>query len=287
MEPLYVRAYAKVNLTLEVLGRRPDGFHRIATVLQTVGLWDDLFLFPLPHGVEVECSEASLSGEANLVFRAARLLRGEEGVGQGVRIVVCKGIPVASGLGGGSSDAAAALRGLARLWGLPLSHERLAGLAARLGSDVPFFLRGGTALAQGRGEEITPLPPLGETWFVLLSPPLGGEGKTARLYSLLPPDRWTDGSPTARLVDALRKGEPLHDGLLFNAFEAVAFEAFPGLPEYWRGLEEAAGSTPHLTGTGPSLFTLAPSPARAQEIALALRRRGWRAWAVPPIRPAE
>lgn len=285
MDTLRVRAYAKVNLTLEVLGRRPDGYHQVATVLQTIGLWDDLFFSPLPQGIEVECSEPSLGGQDNLVYQAASLLQRETGVSRGVRIVVHKTIPVAGGLGGGSSDAAAALKGLVRLWGLSLPGERLHSLSACLGSDVPFFLRGGTALAQGRGEHITPLPPLRETWFVLLSPPFGDAGKTARLFRLLKPHHWNDGSRTRALVNALREGRPLRDALLFNTFEAVAQDAFPGLDAYWKGLEEATGSPAHLSGAGPSLYAIAPSPAHAADAATALRARGWRAWAVPSVTP--
>ncbi|MFN3974774.1 MAG: 4-(cytidine 5'-diphospho)-2-C-methyl-D-erythritol kinase [Dehalococcoidia bacterium] len=285
MDTLRVRAYAKVNLTLEVLGRRPDGYHQLSTVLQTIGLWDDIALTPLPRGIDVVCSEPSLQGEANLVFQAASLLQRETGAWRGARIEVHKAIPVAGGLGGGSSDAAAALKGLVRLWGLSISGERLAALAALVGSDVPFFLWGGTALAQGRGEHITPLPPLPKTWFVLLAPPFGDVGKTARLFRLLNPRQWSDGSRTRALVKALQEGQPLCDALLFNTFEAVAQDAFPGLDAYWKGLEEIVGSPAHLSGAGPSLYALASSPTRAEEGAKALQARGWRAWAVPSVGP--
>ncbi|GBD10857.1 4-diphosphocytidyl-2-C-methyl-D-erythritol kinase [bacterium HR23] len=285
MEPLHLKAYAKINLTLEVLGRRPDGYHNITTLLQTIALWDDLLLFPAEDGISVECSEPALQGPSNLVYRAVALLQEAAGICRGVRIVVRKAIPVAGGLGGGSADAGAVLRGLVRLWGLSLPMERLVALGERLGADVPFFLWGGTALAEGRGEKITPLPPLPETWFVLLAPPLGSEGKTARLFRLLEPRHFTDGSRTRALADSLRQGFPLSDALLFNAFEAVAWDAFPGLEAYWRGLEECACAPPHLSGAGPSLFALASSPHKAQECAQRLRARGWRAWAVPSVGP--
>ncbi|MCS7207895.1 MAG: 4-(cytidine 5'-diphospho)-2-C-methyl-D-erythritol kinase [Dehalococcoidia bacterium] len=283
MDTLRLRAYAKINLTLEVLGRRPDGYHAIASVLQTIALWDEVEFSPHPEAIIVECSIPSLAGPANVVYKTAHLLRQHTGVRRGVVIRVHKHIPVAGGLGGGSSDAATALQGLVRLWNLSISRERLVQLAACLGSDVPFFLYAGTALAEGRGEHITPLPPLPQAWFVLLAPPLGDEKKTARLYGLLRPQHWSNGSRTRALVQALHAGTPLCDALLYNTFEAVAFSAFPGLATYWKALEEATGRRAHLSGAGPSLYALVSTPAEAEKAVAILREQGLRAWAVHSV----
>ena len=146
-----VEAPAKVNLTLEVLGKRHDGYHDIASVMQTISLFDTLTFTPADN-VKVSSNVSVLNNKDNLVYRAAVLLKDEIGVSEGADIRLDKGIPLDAGLGGGSSDAAAALLGLDRLWGLGLLKTQLKDLAARLGSDVPFFLRGGSALVEGRGE---------------------------------------------------------------------------------------------------------------------------------------
>ncbi|HLX57887.1 MAG TPA: 4-(cytidine 5'-diphospho)-2-C-methyl-D-erythritol kinase, partial [Ktedonobacteraceae bacterium] len=157
----FVRAYAKINLTLEVTGRRADGYHELATVMQTVDLHDTLCLTAGGDGrVRVECTRAELSNEENLAAQAARLLRERFALSQGVLIELRKRIPVAAGLGGGSSDAAAVLLALRQWWRLPLSLPELQAMAATLGSDVPFFLTGGLAFCVGRGERVTPLGPL-------------------------------------------------------------------------------------------------------------------------------
>ena len=168
-------APAKLNLTLEILGRRKDGYHNIASVMQTVGLQDTLHFAPRAGDeIVVECDTPDLAENParNLVWRAARLVQQARSVAAGATIRLDKAIPLAAGLGGGSSDAAATLRGLSRLWDLALSEAELQNLASLLGSDVAFFLRGGTALAEGRGEGITPLRPLTTGWFVLVTPAL-------------------------------------------------------------------------------------------------------------------
>ena len=154
-----VLAFAKLNLTLEVLGRRGDGYHEVRTILQTVDLADQLEIRPYPS-LRVECDDPALNGEANLAWRAAKALARSRSIQPRASIFIQKRIPVGMGLGGGSSDAAAALIALNQLWGLSLGAEELAQVAAELGSDVPFFLWGGTALAEGRGERVKPLPPL-------------------------------------------------------------------------------------------------------------------------------
>ena len=188
-------APAKVNLTFEALGRRADGYHEVRTVLHAVSLADEIAFAPAddlslvaeplvaePPGDGALSSAASApTGGDNLVLRAARLLRREAGVTAGAAIRLRKRIPVAAGLGGGSSDAAATLRGLRRLWGLDLDADALRELAAQLGSDVPFFVTGGAALAEGRGERLTPLPPAQGSVVVMAPPPdetaTGGDPK--------------------------------------------------------------------------------------------------------------
>ncbi|MFQ5880710.1 MAG: 4-(cytidine 5'-diphospho)-2-C-methyl-D-erythritol kinase, partial [Dehalococcoidia bacterium] len=254
---LAARAPAKVNWTLEVLGRRSDGYHEIRTILQTVDLWDTLSMEAadsLPLGYQGDCPAPAAE---DLVLRAAQSLQGATGCRAGARLHLRKVIAVAAGLGGGSSDAAAVLRGLNHLWQVDLRREELAVVGAQLGSDVPFFVYGGTALAEGRGERITPLPDVARTWLVLLVPPLTLPAKTAAMYGRLRTEDYSDGRATSRLVEELRRGSVPRDDLLSNVFAGAALAAYPGLGRYWQALAMASGRRVHLAGSGPAIFALA------------------------------
>ena len=263
--PVNIAALAKINLSLEILRRRDDGYHDVATVLQTVDLADDLEITPAPE-IIVEGDTEGIPPTENLVYRAARLLQTHLGETRGARVVLHKRIPLAAGLGGGSTDAAAALVGLCRLWDRELRRGELAALAAELGSDVPFFLYGGTALAEGRGERVTPLPPLRHTDLVLLAPAIDLPSKTATLYRSLDPADFTGGDVTRALVAALRKRLPPTPDELFNGFTRAALERFDGLEGYWSRFEEAGADNVHLCGAGPSLFSLARGRDEAESL---------------------
>jgi len=168
---VFVEAQAKVNLALELLGKRDDGYHEIATLLQGVNLADRILLEERDDGITISSSDPSLpEGPENLAWRAARLVQEARQVSRGVHIMIEKRIPVAAGLGGGSTDAAAVLLGLQRLWGLDGNPEELRAWAMSLGMDVPFFLRGGRVLAEGRGERLTSLPSRPGHHLVLVNP---------------------------------------------------------------------------------------------------------------------
>ena len=185
---LTVLAPAKVNLTLEVLAERSDGFHEIRSVAQTINLCDSL-RFQLSENIEFICADPCWLPEISLVSKAVGLLQKTTGCSQGAKIEVEKRIPLISGLSGDSSDAAAVLNGLNRLWKLGLSLPQLVDLASQLGSDVAFFLYDGTALLKGRGEVVTPLPPLPHMNVVVMLPPVPRRpGKTGRLYASLNPN---------------------------------------------------------------------------------------------------
>ena len=253
-------APAKINWTLEVLGRRPDGYHEVRTILQTVDLWDEVEMEPSERlyvsMYGKDDAERAIMVESNLAFRAATALREASGVKEGATVALRKRIPVAAGLGGGSSDGAVVLRGLNRLWGLGLSAEELAEVAAGLGSDVPFFLRGGTALAEGRGERLTPLGDAQPCPLVLAWPQAVLGDKTARMYGTLRTQHYSDGSASGRLVERLRGGQPIRDEDIYNVFEGVLGEV---MPEAARLLERVAAcglGCPHLAGSGPALFLL-------------------------------
>ena len=283
---LTIPAFAKINLTLEALGKRADGYHEVVTVMQTIDLCDELTLEPSTT-VTLRCSDPALETTDNLALRAAGLLRERTGFDGGAEAYLRKSIPVAAGLGGGSSDAAAALTGLRSLWGLEQAVADLTPLAAALGSDVPFFLTGGTAIAEGRGEVITPLPALPLTHLVLLAPRVEIPNKTAAMYSRLTPDRYTGGERSARLRSSLERGVRPDPDLLCNVFEDVAFGLHPAIEEGRRAMMEAGASWVRLTGSGPAMYTFSASAEQADTLARRLRDSGHRAYAAATVGPPE
>jgi len=282
-----LQAYAKINLTLEVLAKRPDGYHEVASILQAVSLADTLTFEPNER-LDFHCDVPTLQSPDNLVLQAARLLQETSGCKKGSVIHLTKKIPIAAGLGSGATDAAAALVGLNRLWELHLSLERLVELASKLGSDVAFFLHGGTALAKGRGEEITPLPAPPELWLVLLNPAIEPvPNKTAQLYSRLNPSHYTSGEHTRKLSTHLNHRGNIEDSFLFNVFEQVAFDFFPALPALRSTLLKAGAGSVHLAGSGPALFVLAPDKSRGGNILSSLKKEGLEAYLIHTVGAAS
>lgn len=279
---LRLRAPAKINLTLEVLGKREDGFHDISSVVQAVGLCDSLS-FRRASGITVECDAPGWVAEKSLVPRAAALLAEAAG-GQGAAIKIKKRIPLLAGLGGDSSAAAATLSGLNQLWELGLPDWNLAEMASSLGSDVPFFIFGGTALVCGRGDVVALLPALQRMWVVLLLPPVErAAGKTGRLYESLNASLYTGGERSDEMANLISTGGPVTPSALFNVFEAVAFDAFAGLERYRWQLLEAGAYNVHLAGSGPTLFSLLEDKGRAEKIHNNLKKKGLEVYLVETV----
>jgi 4-diphosphocytidyl-2-C-methyl-D-erythritol kinase len=269
--PHFVTAYAKINLTLEVLGRREDGYHDLASIMQTIALHDTLAVFPTTGGqIEGCCDFPELNSDDNLVLRAARRLRLEANRPElGARIELHKEIPAPGGLGGGSSDAASILTHLNELWDLGISPSRLLELAAELGSDIPFFIAGGTALIRGRGEQVTPLPPTEPLWLILLLPGFGIS--TARVFAELSPQDYGDGSATAAVEAAIREHRPIPFEHLSNSLESGVMQAFPQLAEVRGKLLSAGAEVVRMSGSGPTLFAPFRSLEAANKIYLRAR----------------
>jgi 4-diphosphocytidyl-2-C-methyl-D-erythritol kinase len=267
-----VYAPAKINLVLEVLGKHND-YHQISSIVQSIDLCDVLN-FQLDEEICFECDEPGLKRD-NLVVRAATLLKESTKYSLGARIELRKHIPWGVGLGGGSSDAAATLLALNELWRLELPLSELIHLASKLGSDVPFFIHKGTALVEGKGEKVTPLPSLPSTCFVLLMPPLPKIlNKTKQMYNSLRVADFTGGQFVQQALLSLRQGKAIAPDLMFNVFEKVAFDFFPGLDKYRKTLEEAGAPGVYLAGSGPCLFTLFSGKEEAGELFSRLRKRG-------------
>lgn len=284
-EPLTFKAYAKVNLTLDVIGKRDDGYHNVSTVMQTVDLADTVVISEA-NQLEVECDEPSLSGETNLAWKAAAALASRVGAVPRARIRIEKEIPVASGLGGGSADAAAALVGLNRLWGLRLGTAELAEIAAGLGSDVPFLLTGGTAMGTGRGDEIASLPALPPTEVLLVIPADSIDAKTPTMYRALRPGDFSDGSRTQRIASR-PGGQTLTSGDCCNAFERAAREIFSGLGSVWDSVAAVTRYPPRLSGAGPTLYTMPSSETERIRVAESLPGTDATAYLVRTISPED
>jgi len=277
-----LHAAAKVNLVLEVLSKRDDGYHEIATVMQTIDLTDRLTLEDADT-VALRVSDGPVPIDmTNLAVRAALALREAAGVDRGVRVALDKRIPVAAGLGGGSADAAGVLIGLNRLWGLRWPRAKLEEVAVSLGMDVPFFLRGGAALATGRGERLESVP-AGGLALVLVNPRLGSS--TAEAYGRVTPALYTDGRRTQALVDALRSRRATRvASSLYNGLEGAVAPHYPEVGRMRAALLAAGALGAAMSGSGPTVFGVARSFEHARQIRSRLTRASWACWAVRTTR---
>ena len=274
---LTIQTPAKINPVLEVLGKRPDGYHELALVFQAVSLYDELAFFKEKQGVRLEVTRSPHPlpvDDSNLVLKAAKLFLKEIMGGKGgVRIHLKKEIPLAAGLGGGSSDAAATLRGMDWFFKTWLEESRLQSLAAQLGSDVPFFLTGGTALGTGRGEKITPLEPGPEISLVLVKPDAGLS--TPAVYQS-GKAVMTDGEKAKGFAAILKTGSARKIAeSLYNGLEPAAFALLPEVEEIKKQLLDSGALGALVSGSGPTVFALAESREKAEEIAWKLEGEGW------------
>lgn len=269
-DQLVLAARAKINLALDVLFKRPDGYHEVAMVMQAVSLADRVTL-AADDAISVVSTAADLDcGASNLAYRAAALLRERCRVDRGVRVTLEKNIPLAAGLAGGSADAAAVLHGLNRLWGLGLTLADLEEIGAALGSDVPFCLRGGTALATGRGEKLRTLPALPHSWVVLAKPPVAVS--TAWVYGNYRDERVTARPDVAGMTACLAAGDlPGVAGRLGNVLETVTVPAHPEIAALKAVMRDQGAMASLMSGSGPTVFGLVDNLRQAEQIAAALR----------------
>ena len=277
-----VRAHAKINLDLRIGVRRADGFHDLTTILQSIALYDTVTLRVVEGPCQLRCAADGVPvGEANLVWRAAHRLwgaLGRRGDPCGVAITITKRIPVAAGLGGGTADAIAALRGLCRLWDASLGPTRLHEIAAELGADGPFFLVGGTALGVGRGDEVYPLAELERHWAVIAVPPR--RVPTATAYGWLDHDVATSARRGRRRVGGRRRRSPIAGSTLdltalVNDLERPVARRRPEIRVATRMLAGAGALTAAMTGSGSAVFGLFTRWATALAAARRVRRDGW------------
>jgi 4-diphosphocytidyl-2-C-methyl-D-erythritol kinase len=284
----FTRAYAKINLTLDVLGRRTDGYHEVVTVMQAIDLYDTICLTEIKDNcVQIRCSTPELNVADNLAVRAAQSVRQRMDSQRGVLIELNKRIPMAAGLGGGSSDAAAILLALHKWWQLPLSVSDLLEMAAALGSDVPFFLRGGMALCEGRGERVTPLAPHWPSamrWLVLVKPAIAVS--TAKVFGALPISDYSDGTHSRAVVHALEEGRELSAENLHNGLERGVLENYPEVIQVRNALLAAGAPLVRLSGSGPTLFAPFGELTQALDVQKNMQAEGYEVYLSRALYPS-
>ncbi|MBC7186707.1 MAG: 4-(cytidine 5'-diphospho)-2-C-methyl-D-erythritol kinase [Calditrichaeota bacterium] len=282
MAKVYLRSFAKINLGLRILGRRSDGYHDICTIFQQVSLGDDIIVEPDGEEVTVVCPHPGVAaGRDNLCWRAAAALQMATGCKRGARITLRKRIPVGAGLGGGSSNAAVVLAALNEIWGTHLGEKELLSLAAQIGSDVPFFLLGGSAIGEGRGEVLSRIELPTDYWCVLAIPNV--EISTRWAYSAAK----FDLTKRRKSVTFSRSAPELLDRqqwqqLLGNDFEEVVFAAYPAIAQLKAELRREGGFYCSLSGSGGAVFGLFTRREQARRARAALSRLS-RAVLVRPV----
>ncbi|MEK4243783.1 4-(cytidine 5'-diphospho)-2-C-methyl-D-erythritol kinase [Psychrobacillus sp. FSL K6-2684] len=267
----YVKAPAKINLTLDVLHKRPDGFHEVEMIMTTVDLADRIGLELRDDGIIhiISVDRFVPNDHRNLAYQAAKVLKEMYKVKSGVSIKIEKNIPVAAGLAGGSSDAAATLKGLNILWELNLTLDELAQIGTKIGSDVAFCVYGGTALATGRGEKIQELPTPANCWVILAKPTLGVS--TADVYGNLKVDQIVHPKTTQMLKAIQEKDYELMCNSLGNVLEDVTLKLYPEVANLKEQMQRFGADAVLMSGSGPTVFGLVNQESRVQRVYNGLR----------------
>jgi 4-diphosphocytidyl-2-C-methyl-D-erythritol kinase len=274
-EKLVLESPAKINLNLEVLGRRGDGYHSIRSVLVPISLHDTVTFTPGGRKLVFHGGQGTPKGEGNLAYEAVKALSRHAGVRRGLDLRIVKRIPIAAGLGGGSSNAATVLRGLNDLWELGLSGTELERIGLELGSDVPFFLRGGTCIARGRGEDLERIPRRTELELVLVHPPVKVTSEWA--YGNIPDELTRSGSSTSMIKVALASGRvELVAKHLENDLEPGVRTAHKDVRDIAKKLKSAGALGVLMSGSGPTVFGLAADAESADGIAAKLSGSRWK-----------
>lgn len=249
-----IKAYAKINLGLDVVGVLPNGYHEVRMIMQTVGIWDLLTFEKIPRGIVITTDSGELpTNEDNLIYRAAALLMERYRISQGVRIHLQKNIPIAAGMAGGSSDAAATLKGVNGLFGLGCSLEELKELGVKIGADVPYCVMGGTALAEGIGEKLTALAPAPRCHLLVAKPDINVS--TRYVYEHLDARKSYEHPDIDGMVQAIEEGRL--EGILErmgNVLESVTVPAYPIIDTLKMRMKELGAAGSMMSGSGPTVF---------------------------------
>ena len=275
MDSIILNARAKVNLSLDVIRKRQDGYHDLRMIMQTVELHDSVLVEAIERGIEVGCDNLYVpSGTKNIAFKAAELIINRYGIKKGVRIKIQKRIPVAAGLAGGSSDAAAVLKGMNRLFALGIDEAELMLLGKSIGADVPYCIKGGTMLAEGIGEVLTGLPPLNGINIVLVKPGIGVS--TAWVYKNLNLEEITKRPDTQMLINAIKENRiDLLARNMVNVLETVTLKEYSVIEDIKKRLVELGALGSMMSGSGPTVFGIYPDAQSAEKAINCLNNKGW------------
>lgn len=275
MEKIELKAYGKINLGLDVIRKRPDGYHDLDMIMQAVGVYDDIIITKTdtPGDITVKTDTMVLSnGKDNLAYMAAKMLLDEFNISQGISIEIHKRIPIAGGMAGGSADCAATLKGINQMFGLGLSREDLMERGVKLGADVPYCVLGGTAVARGIGEILTPLPTPPKCHVVIAKPPVSVS--TAYVYGHIRPDEIEKRPDIEGIISAIKNGN-LYTmaSLLYNVMEDVTAPEYPIIKDIKEVMINGGALNSIMSGSGPTVFGLFDDKEKAQKVAEDLEKK--------------
>lgn len=275
MESIRLKARAKINLGLDVLGKREDGYHDVRMVMQTIGIYDRIIITKIPEDeIRIKSNLYFLPvNENNLMYKAAKLLKDKCGYSGGVDIDLNKFIPVSAGLAGGSTDAASTLFGINKLFDLSLSMQELMDIGVEIGADVPYCVMRGTALAEGIGEKLTPLDPLPRTWILIAKPPINVSTKL--VYESLDMNGVDKHPDIDGLLDAIKRKD-IHGvcGCMGNVLENVTVPLYPVIDSIKNDMLEHGAINAMMSGSGPTVFGIFPDEKTTLECQAFLKRKG-------------
>lgn len=271
---MILKAYAKINLSLDIVGKRDDGYHLLKMIMQSVELHDEVILTERKSGISLSCDKSYVPvDERNIAYKAAKLIMEVTGLRSGIHIHINKNIPVAAGLAGGSTDAAAVLKGMNAMFSLGLSHEELKALGLKLGADVPYCLEGGTALCEGVGERITKLKSFGDHVVVLVKPPFGVSTKDA--YGAFNLEKIKRHVETEKLIDSLAKDDL--NGVHYysrNLLENVVIQSYPVIKSIKQRVVKTGAKVTLMSGSGPTVYGIYENKETAVRALDELRKNG-------------
>jgi len=271
MRCISIKAYAKINLTLDVVSRREDGYHNVEMIMQSVDLWDLITIKEMGEGIRLDSNIPGLpTDEGNIAWRAAQLIKSKFDIPTGIHITIDKNIPIEAGLAGGSADCAAVLSGLNQLWNLRMDIKDLQALGKELGADVPFCLSGGTALAQGIGDMLTPIESKEEMWLVIIKPEF--EVSTKEIYSRLKLEAIEKRPHNPKVIMYLESGDI--QGIassLVNVMEEITIPMHPDISRLKADLKAQGALGALMSGSGPSVYGIFPSGEDARAAAKLLK----------------
>ncbi len=259
MDEYRTKAYAKINLGLDVVKRLPNGYHQVKMIMQSIGLWDVLTFRRTPEGIHITSDSQGLPlDENNLIYKAAALMLEKHGISSGVHIHLEKNIPLSAGMAGGSTDAAAAIKGICRLFDLDLPLGQLMEYGVSIGADVPYCLMGGTALAEGIGEKLTALTPLPDCLILVTTPEISVS--TKYVYEHLDAQSLTAHPDTDGMAEAIRAGDLI--GVISrmeNVLETVTVPAYPIIDTIKKRMRSLGAAGSLMSGSGPTVFGIFPA----------------------------